>query len=192
MKLALSILLFALCASAQLIPPMVQSSVVVQHKVPTPKTFPLSWYQPPSPLVASCTITEQTNGIAFASTNTTGTNVLAQKWPGTNDYSFVTIGTNGIKSAQSVFTLSGWYHGNTLNLSVVSNGSTWTNIVCADESTLTAPAFFRVAIGDTVVMQESPSLAFSSTLILFAGDIDNFPSIAAYKPLWIPYTRNIP
>lgn len=190
-RLSFLFLIVAFSSSAQIIPPMVQGPVVVQHKVPVPQPIELSWSPSVSPYVQGYTITGSTNGVIFESTNVTGMSCTLLAWPGTNTFQ-VEAYNSVAHSAPAVLSHSGWYHGNTLNLSVVSNGATWTNIACADESILTAPTFFRVAIGDAVVMQESPSLAFNSTLTLFASDIDNFPSIAAYKPIWIPYVKNIP
>jgi hypothetical protein len=191
MKLAISILLFALCASAQIIPPMIQSPVVVQHKVPMPQPIDVFWSRVVNAI--SYNLEGETNGSLFLSTNVLGTNALVWSWPGiTNGYLVQSVGSNGIGSTWVQVTHSRWYGGDNLTLTTLAGSTTWSNTVLGNLTTLVAPAFYRVSAGAMVVVQQSADLSFASTKNLFAEDVDNLPNNAEYELHWVPYTENVP
>jgi len=191
MKPLILILISCLCATAQIVPPMVQPPVVVQHKIPTPQPIEILWS--PSVNAISYNLEGETNGSLFLSTNIVTTNVIVWSWPGhTNGYLVQAVGSNGIGSTWTQITHSGWYIDTKLVLSVLTNNIVWSNVVCADISTLLSPSFFRTYVDDDVELQESGSIGFENSQVLFSSDIDNFPSIAEYRAVWVRYTLNIP
>jgi hypothetical protein len=193
MTLALSILFFALCASAQdIMPPMPMAvPAVIQHKAAKPQPIVLSWSPSPSPDVTGYAISGSTNGVIFESTNVAGTSCQLLAWPGTNLYTVQTLNSAGLFSIPAKLTHSGWNHDIQFALAVLTNGVLTTNAFTVDSTNLQSPSYLRTAIeSDSVVLQISPDLVHWSGL--FASDIDNFPAMFSAKVSILKSLVNIP
>lgn len=176
MKPILLILISCLCASAQIVPPMVQPPVVVQKKQPHLNPIILSW---PSSLAAdlgSYLLEGLTNGVVFETTNTKSTSVLFSCWSGqTNAYRLYAISTNGIMAPiYASLTHSGWNRDVQFALVILTNGVFFTNAFAIDTTNLIAPSFCRSAVGVEDAMFQM-SHDFQHWTNLYSSDVDNFP-----------------
>jgi hypothetical protein len=195
MKLALSILIIALCASAQdMMPPkfIAPAAAPVKQHVSVP--IVINWTASLTPGVKSYNAYWGTNGLVFFETNVTGTSAIMQALGGvTNVYEVRSMGSNGIASAMSIpFTHSGWATERKIALNVVTNGATWTNIICADLDSQPTSFFRSGANAVNMILQSAPSLAFINPATLFTSDVSNFPENAEYRAVVLTSILNLP
>jgi hypothetical protein len=179
-------------AISQIVPPMVQPSVVVQKKQPHLNPIILSW---PSSLAAdlgSYLLEGLTNGVVFETTNTKSTSALFSCWSGqTNAYRLYAISTNGIMAPiYASLTHSGWSRDFQYVLAISTNGVLYTNAYAVDSTNLSGDTFFRSGIGLDVVFQSSTDTTHWKNL--YDSDVDNFPSDFTAIPQVKQSTINVP